>query len=549
MTTHNTRSPLGTPDPKDLYDNSENPDQFINNDVKAEEVAAPPADSVVIIDDSPAILTLSDAQNAVCASVDDFGGLNLPGIPLSVQDMLRQHESSIRRLSTTGQVLDIRDNGFKPGSKNDARGAIQQAVDKLASAGGGVLYLPPGEYLLGGPVMMASGVSIVGAGIGKTVLLPTGSTAALRYAGSAARYLENLVLTDFTVNGELQVNPASGFVPDSKGTFFQFWRNVAMDRLAFLNTGATSIGNDMPDNCSILRCYVENAGRLAQDREAPIHARPLGCSGIGLGTGAKDDEPIFVAFNTAKNCANFGLFFEPQAGGAARGAVVVGNVLEGNYAGLADCGVDGLQVMSNQCRRNTFGILRYPGTNNSGKPGRRGQYIGNLIEDSTQHGIYSFLPQAKNDPLEGGSLFSGNIIRRSGRDGINFRYQNAAVGILNEMIADNLISENGRHGIYVEQGKEVVNTDITGNKIWNNGKEIAGDAVHIIPPVRMSSITGNKIRDTQDVPTQQYPVAATGAMTDVDISFNHCVGNAKNTLNLTGTNTRVTTTNNAGVNS
>ncbi|MDV0364336.1 hypothetical protein RVR16_30735, partial [Klebsiella michiganensis] len=60
-------------------------------------------------------------------------------------------------------------------------------------------------------------------------------------------------------------------------------------------------------------------------------------------------------------------------------------------------------------------------------------------------------------------------------------------------------------------------------------------------------ISNNSIRDIQATATQQYPVSISGNLTDTDISFNHCVGNAQNSLNLTGTQTRVTTINNPGI--
>ncbi|MEB6107599.1 right-handed parallel beta-helix repeat-containing protein [Klebsiella aerogenes] len=496
---------------------------------------------------APAILRLSDADNAAYGSVDDFGGLNLPGIPASVQHMLNNHQDKIQNLIRNGRVLDVRDCGFNAKTGENAVYAIQRAINWLSGQGGGVVYLPQANYLLSGYITPRSNVSIIGAGVDKSVLLPYKSFAAFRRIGNVNDYLQNVIMSDFTIDGANQVlNPTSGYLPEIKGTVILYWKDCVMDKLKMVNTGATALGNDMPYNCSIMRCYIENAGRLVPNRDAGIWERPLGASGIGLGTGALDDEPIYVAFNTVRKCANFGLFFEPQGGGAARGAVAIGNILEENYAGLADCGVDGLQAVSNQMRFNKFGILRYPGTNNDGKPGRRGQFIGNIVDSNTDHGIYSY--STKTDPLIGWNIYSNNQVTNNGKDGFNFRYTNPVVGMQNETVSGNHIYANGRHGINVEESLSVTNCDFLSNKIWGNGQKEAGNGVNSAVPFTACSINGNQIRDTQSTPTQQYPVNLTGVLTDVDISMNHCVGNVNNSINTSNSaNQRVSKNINAGI--
>lgn len=497
---------------------------------------------------APAILRLSDAENAAYGSIDDFGGLNLPGIPASVQHMLNNHQDKIQNLIRNGRVLDVRDCGFNAKTGENAVYAIQRAINWLSGQGGGVVYLPQANYLLSSYITPRSNVSIIGGGVGKTILLPYKANAAIKFLGGPTNYLQNMIMSDFTVDGENQaLNPTSGFLPEIKGTFIQYWKDVVMERLKFLNTGATAIGNDMPYNCAIMNCYVENAGRLAPNPDAGIWERPLGSSGIGLGTGALDDEPIFVAFNVARKCANFGLFFEPQGGGAARGAVAIGNILEENYAGLSDCGIDGLQATANQMRFNKYGLLRYPGTNNSGKPGRRAQFISNIVDSNEEYGVYSY--STKTDPLIGWNIYAHNQITNNGKDGMNFRYTNPDVVLQNETIDNNHIAGNGRHGVNVEAAKAVINCDITNNKVWGNGQKEAGNGVNSTSaiPFTACSINNNKIRDTQTVPTQQYPVSLTGVLTDVDISVNHCVGNVNNTINTpNAANQRVTKNINSG---
>jgi polygalacturonase len=46
-------------------------------------------------------------------------------------------------------VFNIRDYGASGKKADDARAAIQKAIDAAAAAGGGVVYLPPGAYTSG----------------------------------------------------------------------------------------------------------------------------------------------------------------------------------------------------------------------------------------------------------------------------------------------------------------------------------------------------------------------------------------------------------------
>ncbi|WP_284120946.1 hypothetical protein, partial [Klebsiella pneumoniae] len=79
---------------------------------------------------------------------------------------------------------------------------------------------------------------------------------------------------------------------------------------------------------------------LPASMDTPILQRPLGASGIGLGTGAQDYEPIFVTNTVNLDNMNFGIFFEPQSNGAAKGAFCVNNFCARNFGGIADCGID-----------------------------------------------------------------------------------------------------------------------------------------------------------------------------------------------------------------
>ncbi|AML34690.1 right-handed parallel beta-helix repeat-containing protein [Klebsiella aerogenes] len=486
---------------------------------------------------APAILRLTDAENAAYASVDEYGGIHLPGMPESIQAMLTGMKQNVDRLRKRGMVLDARDCGLNVKTGEDAQRAIQRGYNWLSGNGGGTLYIPQGYFKLSKPVTPRSGVSLVGAGQNATVLLPFGYLAAITYQG-AETYIENLQFSDFTIDGEnQQLHPVNGYIPDIKGIYLQYYRNTNFDRITIRNTGATGLGVDMPDRVSITRCLVENCGRLAE-RGA------LGASGFGLGTSFLSSEPLFASQLVGRNNTNFGIFFEPQRGtGTAQDAIVTDSTFYGNYAGLADCGIEGLIAANLNLRNNQYGFVAEPGTNNGGNPGFRGKLDNLIIKGNTSHGMY--FNTGKGDTIIGEYAITGTHISENGEDGINIRY---ATEVMNSSlrISDCDINDNGRHGVNLEAGP-VVNADIINNRFWNNGKVTAGNGINSSRAMTKCRIAFNSIRDNQAEPTQQYPVSISGDMTDVDISFNHCAGNALNTLNLTGAQTRVTTISNPGI--
>ena len=486
---------------------------------------------------SPFLNVLTDAENQAFESVCDFGSLRIPGIPVGIAEMLQATRKKTEKLYKYRRVIDAREFGLNSKTGEDAHRAIQAGYDALSARGGGVLYIPEGYYKLAVPIIPRPNVSLIGAGQNATVLLPFGYLAAITYQG-AETYIENLQFSDFTIDGEnQQLHPVNGYIPDIKGIYLQYYRNTIFDRLTIRNTGATGLGVDMPDRVSMTRCLVENCGRLAT-------VGALGASGFGLGTSFLSSEPLFASQLIGRNNKNFGIFFEPQRGtGTAQDAIVTDSTFYGNYAGLADCGIEGLIAANLNLRNNQYGFVAEPGTNNGGNAGFRGKLNNCIIKANTSHGMY--FNTGKGDTIIGEYAITDTHISENGEDGINIRY---ATEVTNSSlrVSDCDINSNGRHGVNFEAGP-VVNADVINNRIWNNGKTTAGNGVNSSRAMTKCRISNNSIRDIQATATQQYPVSISGNLTDTDISFNHCVGNAQNSLNLTGTQTRVTTINNPGI--
>lgn len=492
---------------------------------------------------SPAILRLTDAENAAFASVDEYGHLRLPGMPESMQEQLGALKKRMEEFRKRSMILDARDCGFNTKTGQDAHRPLQRGYNWLSANGGGFLYAPPAYYKMPIPVIPKSGVSLVGGGQEGTIFLPMGYLPAFQYRGKPTEaspeiYVENIQFCDFTVDGEnQQLHPERGYIPDIKGIFLQYYRNAVFDRLTVRNTGATGFGVDMPDRVFVSNFLVENCGRLAQVGD-------LGASGFGLGTSFLSSEPIFLSKIVGRGNKNYGIFFEPQRGvGTAQDAIVSDATFSGNYAGMADCGIEGLIASNINLRGNQYGFMADTGTNNGGRPGHRGKLINLIVKDNTKHGMY--FVSAKDENLIGEYAIIGAHIFGNGEDGINFKYANNRTNS-GLRVSDCDINSNGRHGLHFESGP-VVNAHVTNTRFWNNGKQVSGNGINSSASVKKSRFSMNTYYDLQSVPTQQYPVSISGDMEDVDISFNHGAGNVHNSLNLTGNKTRVTTLSNSGI--
>ncbi|EJB5617146.1 MULTISPECIES: right-handed parallel beta-helix repeat-containing protein [Klebsiella] len=494
---------------------------------------------------APAILRLTDAENAAYASVDEYGHLRLSGMTDSVQERLDTLKKRVDEMRKRRMILDVRECGRHGEARESSTRRLQRGFDWLSGEGGGFLYNPPGYFELYQPVIPRSGVSLLGAGEDATIFLPMGYLPAFQYRGKPTEaspeiYLENIQFFDFSIDGEnQQLHPISGYIPDIKGIFLQYYRNAVFDRITIRNTGATGFGMDMHDRASIFRCLAENCGRLAT-------VGALGASGFGIGTSFLSSEPFFASQLIGRNNKNFGIFFEPQRGtGTSQDAIVTDSTFYGNYAGLADCGIEGLIASNLNLRENQYGFVAEPGTNGGGNPGFRGKLNNLIIKGNAKHGMY--FNTGKSAEIIGEYAITGGHISENGEDGINVRY---ASEVTNKglRISDVDISDNGRHGVNFEAGP-VVNAHITNSRFWNNGRLAPGNGINSIRSVKKSRFAMNSFYDFQDVPTQQYPVYISGDMEDVDISFNHGAGNVHNELNLTGNKTRVTTLSNPGIDS
>src|SRR5215472_4155939 len=89
--------------------------------------------------------TLAAASATPIASTQGLADQNNKESAANQQDITRQKAGSPTDRSSEA-TFNVRDYGATGRRSDDARPSIQKAIDACAAAGGGTVYLPPGEY-------------------------------------------------------------------------------------------------------------------------------------------------------------------------------------------------------------------------------------------------------------------------------------------------------------------------------------------------------------------------------------------------------------------
>lgn len=487
-------------------------------------------------DPLPVIRRWNDCRGRSVEIIDELGEVHIPGMPSSIQRSFSQIARRVSYLEGKQVFIDAREFGF--GRKNnmplDNNRALQAAINFAANKpAGGTVFLPYDTVSKRGSITPKNNVSIIGYGMGKSVILQEGSESAFLLYQSGI-YLDNCLFADFTIDGQQQTLPSTGYTPSVKGLYFQFFKRCFFHRLEITNTAATGMGIDYALDSSITDCIVNGCGRLATVGQP-------GASGIGIGTGGAQDEPLYISGNFCDNNRNFGIFVEKQQRDdspyISYRTIITGNNCRGNHAGIADCGVSGAIITSNQLTGNEYGFLLDGGTlptvNNSPLPGADGLFANNQVNRNTRAGIRYDNTKAQGN---GGYSMNGNGIRDNVGAAVELLSgSNRIPGI---SLCANEMERNEGPAVWVRDGA-VDSLIINNNPIQNN----AGAAVQIDGVVNVGRIFGNSVYNSTG--TTQGGLSGGGAVTDVDISENHFVGIA-NALNLTGVLTRVTYGRNPG---
>lgn len=344
-----------------------------------------------------------------------------------------------------GITQDADDNSLK----------FQQMVDELSQNGGGTIYVPIGTYKFdtsNGQYIEGTGgckccikaknnVSIVGESLTDSVFKMTGhsSQGVCMFGYNSATNktpIEGCTYRNFTVNGEECT--IDTYSSDGKAFFYQYVKNCVWRDLRLIGTPATSLGIDFLDNVVIDSIYCYESGRIHADNSP-------GGAGVGIGTGAWENENFIVRNCICDNCGHFGIFLEDQHifGDAAhrtptypKGAIIANNICRnGRNYGFGVRGGQHVIFEGNEAYENANGGFFSDYQNKSIV------IQNNLIRDNTGNGIClgNEKPGILETSFENVTIKDNVVIEN--KTGINISQKTTNLNLIDNIVRDNTVKD------------------------------------------------------------------------------------------------------------
>jgi hypothetical protein len=403
-------------------------------------------------------------------------------------------------LSTSPGWHDVTRYGVKGDGIADDAAAISAAARALPQAGG-VLYFPPGHYSVRSSIVLRSGVSLRGAGIGVSRISQASGanlSSLVSYPGASF-----VMVSDLTFDGNKAVNTTR-----NDGLLnFENSADVIVKNCEFKDAvGHSSVGVALRfggDNKRILidGNYVHDAG-MAGTKPA---------DGIYFGGSS-----VRIVNNLVVKASDTGIVYEAVSSAAEAPSdhgVIASNIVRNTPQGIAvDAAIAGTVGSTTAVVGNTVdGVNAVNGASIFVFRGARGRaqsavsVVGNIIRDSTDgHGI---LLDGVSDVVINGNVLSGisrqkakhgitvlrskgisvagNAIHGSGGDGISLQGVTDAAVIGNTVGEPNLAGVEGvgidvrDQGSARSEGVVVVANNVSGTK-QKYGLQVADAATNLL---------------------------------------------------------------------
>jgi parallel beta-helix repeat protein len=397
-----------------------------------------------------------------------------------------------------GPTLDVRVWGARADGVTDDTAAIQAAIDACNTAGGGVVFLPPGTYLVSAIIRPKSNVWIRGAGKAATTLkLANGTNLSVIQSAVA---LSRCRVSDLAVNGN-KANQSSG---TPMGIVFTDCSFVEVVNCRVYDTHSRGIWYWNNTDCLVSNCEVSDSGAFGNINVMGTSLRVLDniVSGSTMGIAIEGNglsSGIVIAKNTVKDPTEIGI----ACGSLNPGVTVVGNYVTSlaTSFGCIDPGscLD-TTVSGNVCNGGGGGIVT--------DGGQRQSIVSNIVRSPAGHGIN--ILSSKDCSVV------GNVVSNAGWDGINFWV------VTDSLIQGNIVKNSAR-----------LLADRTGIGIESTSTGIV--------------IAGNRCYDDQGTKTQAYGIKSSTTSDYLTVTGNDLRGNLTGAMSLVGANNLVESNQGASV--
>ncbi|MEH6451277.1 MAG: phage tailspike protein [Oleispira sp.] len=217
------------------------------------------------------VYTASYRSQAECTTLGidypDGGGADYVVEDLGMPDGYGNHASGTKQLTLiTGRSLKLLQWGWVPNDLTPTNNSTRAAVEYLNSLGGGELLIPSGIFWFEGNNSIALGVgniTVRGEGNDVSILhFDEGTTAPPQSADNFIfRDIDNiakgsLTFKDFQFRGTLNNTDRAGRW--SHPVWLDYYTDVAVDNVKFLNIAGVGMDFHFLDSFSITNCHLEN---------------------------------------------------------------------------------------------------------------------------------------------------------------------------------------------------------------------------------------------------------------------------------------------------
>lgn len=369
--------------------------------------------------------------------------------------------------------------------------AIQTALNSCASAGGGVVYLPLGTYLISSPLQMQNRTWLRGAGRGATTIkVDDGANC----TAIVSTYLHaDMTVSDLTIDGNKD-NQSSG---NLYGIGFTSCSRTSIRNVRIENpySGGIDYGSNSDSEiafCELIGCGHDSSWDFAIAPSSSARLRIIGNrivdpEGFGIFLAGSPSHDIIIADNHISGLV--GNHIGIALGSASYGLVVSGNTVEipesNLLAGCIDTGsCYDITVVGNVCRGGAGGVVC--------DSGYRQLISGNSLYRNGETGISAIGPTDVTRDI----LISSNLVFAAGKSGIGV---DGATGIV---IADNIVRNCARLESGTKHGISIQSTSVATARVQVNGNRCYDDQYSKTQGYGLyisgSSITDIRVGDDND---------------------------------------------------
>jgi hypothetical protein len=419
---------------------------------------------------------LLNAANGFMGNQNITGNLNVTGTGKFTGGVAFADGTTQTTASRTGvSWLSVRDFGaMGDGTTNDTK-AIQNTINQVLTAGGGVVYLPPGQYLISSQLKIdGSNIALQGAGKDTTTIFG-GVPVDWSISAISTTMKKNIEIRDLTVD----VN--NGF--RASGIQVAYVDGFALRRCRIQNVATAGWNISIGDSSGPTDTVMHTLNAVVEDSDFINHAGTL--------------EELLV-FNTAN--------------------VRISRCTFSNFPGGPALGFwqndDNVTVEDSTFTSGGTALYYSQTTNNL--------VFRNLTMSSVTSGIHG-ANQSDNGSFGATTVRNVQILGGT--------YSATSVGIeLGAVDGASVIGTRfyrcGDIGLHISTGNLPVNETpanirVLGCEFVENNQNANFFAIHpalyIAASVQNLLIAGNTFSDNQATPTQQYPITASGAITPTNV--------------------------------